>query len=162
MADYFFGLVKDKDALEKKRSHFGAIIRYLNEYYNKKYILLIDEFDHPIVNCKEEMKEQVSQIMEYIISPIVKPTKQTMIAKYLIFGINLVNLSVLASGVNNVYKHDFAHYINEPRAEYIEYQDALGFTEYEVALLLEKVVPGEGDKKHKLVEEAKKIAKKTL
>ncbi|KAJ1914063.1 hypothetical protein H4219_004952, partial [Mycoemilia scoparia] len=23
MADYFFGLVKDKDALEKKRSHFG-------------------------------------------------------------------------------------------------------------------------------------------
>ncbi|KAJ1677271.1 hypothetical protein EV182_006513, partial [Spiromyces aspiralis] len=77
----------------------AELVDYLSEYYNAECIVLVDEFDAPVINAPEGIREEVRGYMRDLLSPVAKDNKK--VRKFIMAGIDPVNFNTLESGLNN-------------------------------------------------------------
>ncbi|KAJ1676576.1 hypothetical protein EV182_007918, partial [Spiromyces aspiralis] len=125
-----------------------SLVQFLNAYYGRACILLVDEFDTPIIAASEDNRDIIKGHIRGMLAPIVKTT-ENLLSKCIMVGVNSVSLGDLGSGLNNVRALPL-HYASEVlypddvlKREDLPYQLAFGFTEDEVRKLIEThVFPG--------------------
>ncbi|KAJ1680238.1 hypothetical protein EV182_000414, partial [Spiromyces aspiralis] len=81
----------------------AELVDYLSEYYNAKCIVLVDEFDAPVISAPEGIREEVKHYMRKLLSPLAKDNKK--VRKFIMVGIDPVNLNTSGSGMNNCKRH---------------------------------------------------------
>ena len=59
-----------------------SFVKYLNAYYDRQCILLVDEFDSPVAHATEELADEIQLNVGYILSPVVKVMYCTYLAPY--------------------------------------------------------------------------------
>ncbi|KAJ1674100.1 hypothetical protein EV182_003967, partial [Spiromyces aspiralis] len=120
-----------------------SLVEFLNAYHRKECILLVDEFDAPILDASEDIRDAVRKHIRLMLAPLVKSgTADKLLSRCIMVGINPVSLSELGSGLNNVKPlllHSMSNksYTGDPlKLEDMPYQIAFGFTEDEVRKLI--------------------------
>ncbi|KAJ1674818.1 hypothetical protein EV182_002500, partial [Spiromyces aspiralis] len=154
-------LTKRKERLDWDRTHMRtdilscikllmSLVEFLNFYYDKKCILLVDEFDAPILDASEDIRGTIRKHIRLMLAPLVKSgTANKLLSKCIMASINPISLSEVNSGLNNVtplllhsesedpYTDDLLELGNKP------YLVTFGFTEDEVRkLIATRVFPG--------------------
>ena len=59
-----------------------SLVEYLNAYYDRECILLVDEFDSPVAHATEELADKIQLKVGYILGPVVKVMYCTYLAPY--------------------------------------------------------------------------------
>ncbi|KAJ1678597.1 hypothetical protein EV182_003728, partial [Spiromyces aspiralis] len=144
------------------------LVQFLNIYYDRKCILLIDEFDTPIINASEDNRDTIRKHIREVLAPVVKAlirkelmlpglgfslsqsgTADIMLSKCIMVSVNPVSLSEVYSGLNNArtlplhYASQESYTDNPLELKDMIYQIAFGFTEDEVRkLIATRVFPG--------------------
>ncbi|KAJ1672573.1 hypothetical protein EV182_006914, partial [Spiromyces aspiralis] len=111
------------------------LVEYLSRYYNAKCIVLVDEFDTPVINAPEGIREEVRGYMRNLLSPVAKDNKK--VRKFIMAGIDPVNFNTLGSGLNNCDPYPLHEDSDSSREDASPYQFAFGFTEEEVNTLID-------------------------
>ncbi|KAJ1678970.1 hypothetical protein EV182_002990, partial [Spiromyces aspiralis] len=114
------------------------LVKYLSIYYNEKCIVLVDEFDTPVTSAPKEIREEVKRLMINLLSPLAKDNKK--VRKFIMVGIDPINLNTLGSGLNNCSRYPLHEGVGRSAQDVSAYQFAFGFTEDEVWALVEKAV----------------------
>ncbi|KAJ1674198.1 hypothetical protein EV182_003766, partial [Spiromyces aspiralis] len=115
----------------------AELVDYLSEYYNAECIVLVDEFDAPVINAPNEIREEVRGYMCDLLSPLAKDNKK--VRKFIMAGIDPVNFNTLESGLNNCEPYPLHKHSDRSREKASPYQFAFGFTEEEVNTLIDNV-----------------------
>ncbi|KAJ1910021.1 hypothetical protein H4219_006298 [Mycoemilia scoparia] len=137
------------------------LIQYLYYYYNKRSVILIDDLDCPIFGCKNDsLRKEISEKLLRIISTIENDGDQMYTKQIYIFGTNSFDVNSILAGRNDIHVYDFTFFINSSREGCSGFEEAFGFTEREVVLLLNNIFPGVSDQKQKLIDEATIMARK--
>ncbi|KAJ1675906.1 hypothetical protein EV182_000352, partial [Spiromyces aspiralis] len=119
-----------------------SLVQFLNAYYRKECILLIDEFDAPILAASKDNRDTIRRHMRNMLSPVVKPGTERLLSKFLMVGVNPINLAELGSSLNNVKTLSLHSASQESYTDNLlevgnmPYQVAFGFTEDEVRRLI--------------------------
>ncbi|KAJ1678618.1 hypothetical protein EV182_003686, partial [Spiromyces aspiralis] len=116
----------------------AELVDYLRGYYNAKCIVLVDELDTPVINAPKGIREKVKDYMRDLLSPLAKSNDK--VCKFIMAGIDPVNLNTFGSGLNNCKRYPFHEGIGSLAQDASAYQFAFGFTENEVRALVEKAV----------------------
>ncbi|KAJ1669225.1 hypothetical protein EV182_008857, partial [Spiromyces aspiralis] len=118
-----------------------SLVEFLNAYHRKACILLIDEFDTPIINANEDNRDIIRDHIRDMLAPIVKNTAG-LLSKCIMVSVNPVSLSEVYSGLNNArtlplhYASQESYTDNPLELRDMIYQIAFGFTEDEVRKLI--------------------------
>ncbi|KAJ1674456.1 hypothetical protein EV182_003235, partial [Spiromyces aspiralis] len=72
------------------------LVKYLSKYHNAKCIVLVDEFDAPVISAPEGIREEVKHYMRKLLSPLAKDNDN--VRKFIMAGIDPVNLNTFGSG----------------------------------------------------------------
>ncbi|KAJ1675387.1 hypothetical protein EV182_001365, partial [Spiromyces aspiralis] len=145
-------LSKLKERLDKKRKLMEtkitscikvlmSLVEFLNAYHRKACILLIDEFDTPIVNADEDNRDAIKNHIRDMLAPIVKTT-EGLLSRCVMVSVNPVSLAEMASGLNNftalsLHSTSMKSYPTDIlKREDLPYQITFGFTEDEVRKLI--------------------------
>ncbi|NFI02970.1 AAA family ATPase [Clostridium botulinum] len=122
-----------KEILDRKGSivefseALSNLMRYLNEHYDKKVIVLIDEYDVPIQEAYlRNYYEEAVVLIRNILTAALKDN--IYLEKALVTGILRVAKESIFSGLNNMQVHTMFSY---------KFNNKFGFTEDEVSDLLE-------------------------
>ncbi|KAJ1679806.1 hypothetical protein EV182_001291 [Spiromyces aspiralis] len=107
-----------------------GLVDYLSEYYNAQCIVLVDEFDTPIMEAYDRTHDRVKRYMRRLLLPLAKDN--TRVRKFIMVGIDPVNLDTFGPGMNNC--------SDRSREVASSYQTSFGFTKEEVEALLDKAV----------------------
>ncbi|KAJ1672510.1 hypothetical protein EV182_007034 [Spiromyces aspiralis] len=75
------------------------LVDYLSEYYNAQCIVLVDEFDTPIMEAYDRTHDRVKRYMRRLLLPLAKDN--TRVRKFIMVGIDPVNLDTFGPGMNN-------------------------------------------------------------
>ncbi|KAJ1671357.1 hypothetical protein EV182_007676, partial [Spiromyces aspiralis] len=126
-----------------------SLVQFLNAYHGRKCILLIDEFDIPIVTASKDNRDTIKSHICDMLRPVVKSGTKRLLSKCIMVGVNPVNLSELGFGVNN-FTAPSLHSASQGRDTDnplelgdMLYQITFGFTEDEVRrLIVTRVFPG--------------------
>ncbi|KAJ1674739.1 hypothetical protein EV182_002663 [Spiromyces aspiralis] len=120
-----------------------SLVLFLNAYYHKQCILLIDELDAPILAASEDNRDAIREHIRKMLSPLVKSGEAGgLLSKCFMVGVNPISLGELGSGLNNVkpiplHYASKASYTDDPlKLGNMIYQIAFGFTEDEVRELI--------------------------
>ncbi|KAJ1675388.1 hypothetical protein EV182_001366 [Spiromyces aspiralis] len=154
-ADNRIRLLSDlKDELDWDRTHMRtdilscikllmSLVQFLNVYHDKKCILLVDEFDAPILDASEDIRGTIRKHIRLMLAPLVKSgTENKLLSKCIMVGINPVSLGEVNSGLNNVTLLPLHYASGNPypddilKSKFSPYQIAFGFTEDEVRKLI--------------------------
>ncbi|KAJ1677780.1 hypothetical protein EV182_005451, partial [Spiromyces aspiralis] len=118
-----------------------SLVLFLNAYYGRACILLIDEFDTPIINADEDSRDAIKNRIRDMLAPIVKTT-EGLLLRCVMVSVNPVSLAEMASGLNNFSALSLHSASHEPYPDDILksgdmlYQITFGFTEDEVRKLI--------------------------
>jgi len=117
-------------AIEDYKYSLENMMKYLQRYYNKKVILLIDEYDVPLQSAwlsKEEgFYEKVTDFMQVFLTEALKDN--VPLERGVLTGILRVAKESIFSGLNNIVVHSLL----KPN----KYNKYFGFTETEVEKML--------------------------
>ncbi|KAJ1675900.1 hypothetical protein EV182_000346 [Spiromyces aspiralis] len=113
------------------------LVKYLSKYHNAKCIVLVDEFDAPVISAPEGIREEVKHYMRKLLSPLAKSNDN--VRKFIMVGIDPVNLNAFGSGMNNCKRHPLHEDSDSSKEDALSYQFAFGFTEEEVDVLVGRV-----------------------
>ncbi|KAJ1680304.1 hypothetical protein EV182_000252 [Spiromyces aspiralis] len=105
------------------------LVDYLSRYCNAKCIVLVDEFDTPIMKAADNIREEVKRYMHKMLSPLAKDNDN--VRKFIMVGIDPVNL--------NTFGTRWHEDSDRSREGASSYQFAFGFTEEEVGALIGRV-----------------------
>ncbi|KAJ1675348.1 hypothetical protein EV182_001451 [Spiromyces aspiralis] len=141
-----------------------SLVQFLNAYYRKKCILLIDEFDAPILAASEDNRDTTRRHIREMLSPVVKTT-EGLLSRCIMASVNPICLADMYSGdLNNVTILPLHYALQKPYTDNIlklgdmPYLVAFGFTEDEVRkLIATRVFPGPDNEA--MVEVALKVAR---
>ncbi|KAJ1680291.1 hypothetical protein EV182_000277 [Spiromyces aspiralis] len=114
----------------------AGLVNYLSRYYNAKCIVLVDEFDTPIMNAADNIREEVKRYIHDLLSPLAKNNN---VRKFIMVGIDPVSLNTLGSGMERCKRYPLHEYSDRSREGASSYQFAFGFTEEEVGALIGRV-----------------------
>ncbi|HAN79782.1 MAG TPA: AAA family ATPase [Bacteroidales bacterium] len=121
-----YNSIRSKTALNTDYQRSLKILsEYLYRYFNKKVVILIDEYDVPIQSGYNDFYDDVISFMRNLLSGAYKDN--SYLYKGLITGILRVSKESIFSGLNNVSTFS----ILEP-----EFADKFGFTEKEVLQII--------------------------
>ncbi|KAJ1672911.1 hypothetical protein EV182_006246, partial [Spiromyces aspiralis] len=141
-----------------------SLVQFLNAYHGRKCILLIDEFDMPIVDASKDNRNTIKSHICDMLRPVVKPGTERLLSKCIMVGVNPINLSELGFGVNNftapsLHSASQGHDTdNSLESDDMLYQITFGFTEDEVRrLIATHVFPGRD--KEEMVDIALNVAR---
>ena len=126
----YFQAVLDQEItnIQLKKALF-KLTKYLYMHYQKKVILLIDEYDAPIqASYFNNYYEKAIKTMHGLLGNCLKTNRY--LERALLTGITRVSKESLFSGLNNLKVHSLLDK---------KYQDQFGFTEEEVNMLAEKM-----------------------
>ncbi|KAJ1674551.1 hypothetical protein EV182_003053 [Spiromyces aspiralis] len=115
----------------------AELVDYLSAYCNAQCIVLVDEFDAPVISAPEGIREEVRGYMRNLLSPVAKDNDH--VRKFIMAGIDPVNFNTLGSGLNNCEPYPLHEHSDRSRESASSYQFAFGFTEEEVNTLIDKV-----------------------
>ncbi|KAJ1680287.1 hypothetical protein EV182_000305 [Spiromyces aspiralis] len=113
------------------------LVGYLSRYYNEKCIVLVDEFDVPVVSAPEGIREEVKRYMCELLSPLAKDNKN--VCKFIMVGIDPINLNTFGPGMERCKRYPLHEDSDRSREGASSYQFAFGFTEEEVGALIDNV-----------------------
>lgn len=124
----FLKILKGKANKSKYKSSLKDLSGYLHRYYGRKVIILIDEFDTPIIEGElEGYFKQASKSIQGFLGGALKENKS--LYKGIVTGITKLHGAGIFSGVSNA---DILTIFDS------EYKDKFGFTEIEVKELLKE------------------------
>ncbi|KAJ1678587.1 hypothetical protein EV182_003750, partial [Spiromyces aspiralis] len=118
-----------------------SLVEFFNAYHGRKCILLIDEFDAPILAANEDNRGTIEKHIRDMLAPVVKTT-EGLLSRCVMVSVNPINLGDLDSGLNNftVLSLHYASMKSYPKDilmhKDLPYQVAFGFTEDEVRKLI--------------------------
>ncbi|MBQ7477735.1 MAG: AAA family ATPase, partial [Selenomonadaceae bacterium] len=132
--EYFFGVLRETCSAEKLQFSLANLMKMLEKHHGKKPILLLDEYDAPILSAWENgyYKEGID-FMRGFLGSALKTNPFLGIA--VLTGVTRVSKESIFSGLNNL---DVCGVLSDT------YADAFGFTQEEAARLMEEC--GVGDK----------------
>ena len=134
--DFYAVLCQKVDETDLEKALF-RLTEYLYMHYQKKVIVLIDEYDAPIqAGYFNNYYEKVIKMMRGLLGTCLKTNRY--LERALLTGITRVSKESLFSGLNNLKVHSLLDK---------KYQEHFGFTEEEVNMLADKM-----DYQDKLVE----------
>ncbi|KAJ1679080.1 hypothetical protein EV182_002768 [Spiromyces aspiralis] len=113
------------------------LVKYLSRYYNEQCVVLVDEFDAPVISAPEGIREEIKKYMRRLLSPLAKDDDN--VRKFIMAGIDPVNLNTFGSGLNNCKRYPLHEDSDRSRESASPYQFAFGFTEEEVDALIDRV-----------------------
>ncbi|KAJ1679592.1 hypothetical protein EV182_001733 [Spiromyces aspiralis] len=113
------------------------LVDYLSRYYNTQCIVLVDDFDAPVISAPEGIREEVKRYMHKMLSPLAKDNDN--VRKFIMVGIDPVNLNTFGSGMNRYIQYPLYEDSDRSREGASSYQFAFGFTEEEVGALIGRV-----------------------
>ncbi|KAJ1674672.1 hypothetical protein EV182_002803, partial [Spiromyces aspiralis] len=116
------------------------LVNYLSRYYKAKCIVLVDEFDAPVTNAPEGTREEVKRYMCDLLSPLANDNDNDNVRKFIMVGIDPVNLNAFGSGLNNCEQYPLHEGVGCSAQDASAYQFAFGFAEDEVRALIERAV----------------------
>ncbi|MGL5381253.1 AAA family ATPase [Clostridium sp.] len=124
--DYYMNIINRKASIKELEIALYKLSEYLNNYYNEKVILLIDEYDTPIHHSYfEGYYDEMIGFIRNFLSAALKDNIN--LEKAMITGILRVAKESIFSGLNNLKVYTL---LSE------SYSDKFGFTEDEICDLL--------------------------
>lgn len=124
--DYFDRVINERITNQEIELSLFRLSKLLNEYYNQKVIILIDEYDTPIHQGHfENYHAEMIGFMRNFLSSALKDNNN--LEKAMITGILRVAKESIFSGMNNLSVYTVLSY---------KYSDKFGFTEEETVELL--------------------------
>ena len=128
--EMYESIIRKKATVEEYKYSLVNMMTYLQRYYNKKVILLIDEYDVPLQSAwlsKEEgYYEKVTDFMQIFLTEALKDN--VPLERGVLTGILRVAEESIFSGLNNIVVHSLL----KPN----KYNKYFGFTETEVEKML--------------------------
>ncbi|KAJ1675936.1 hypothetical protein EV182_000295 [Spiromyces aspiralis] len=112
------------------------LVDYLSEYYNAQCIVLVDNFDAPIMKAADHIHGRVKRYVRRLLSPLAEDN--TSVRKFIMVGIDPVNLDTFGPGMNNCRRYPLHEHSDRSREDVSLYQTSFGFTKEEVEALLDK------------------------
>ncbi|KAJ1679498.1 hypothetical protein EV182_001924 [Spiromyces aspiralis] len=116
----------------------AELVDYLSRYYNAECIVLVDEFDTPVMKAAENIREEIKHYMRKLLSPLAKGNNN--VRKFIMVGIDPANLNIFGSGMNNCIWYPLHEGVGCSAQDASAYQFAFGFAEDEVRALIERAV----------------------
>ncbi|GES81647.1 AAA family ATPase [Rhizophagus clarus] len=111
----------------------SRLARYLDEFFGKSSIILIDEYDWPMGNARG-FYDKADNFFGIMYSSVAK--ENSYVHKILFVGILPLRQSSFLSGLNNVVTYPMHE--RQSRSGRAVFSDTFGFTEEEIKSLLEK------------------------
>ncbi|KAJ1911979.1 hypothetical protein H4219_005766 [Mycoemilia scoparia] len=137
------------------------LLQYLYCYYNKQCIVIFDDFDHLIFSCKEvDVRMEITRKMMWVIHAVMKAHNVSYTKKVYIFGTIPFDVNSILGSVDNIHVYDFTHFTGSSSESHNGFQEAFRFSENEVVLLIEKIIPKAHYTNERLIDEAITIARK--
>ena len=122
--------------LDACKSFLLSLSQYLTAYYDKPFIILVDEYDAPIKDAPDmESSNTIGKHVSKMLLPLLKGNKDKF--KGLLVGIDPLNLDYVDSGLNNLNQYRFYDKVNEAFDDKVSYSNAFGFTHSDVRKVLE-------------------------
>ena len=132
--EYFFGVLKETCSEEKLQFALANLMKMLEKHYQRKPILLLDEYDAPILSSWEKgYYEECIDFMRGFLGSAFKTNPSLGFA--VLTGVTRVSKESIFSGLNNL---KVCSVLSDA------YCDIFGFTQGEAARLMEEC--GAGDK----------------
>ncbi|KAJ1677739.1 hypothetical protein EV182_005536, partial [Spiromyces aspiralis] len=119
-----------------------SLVQFLNAYHGRACILLIDEFDAPILDASKDNRDTIKCHIRDMLSPVVKPGIERLLSKCIMVGVKAINPTELGFGLDNFTALPLHYASQEPYTDNLlelgnmPYQVAFGFTEDEVRKLI--------------------------
>jgi len=131
---YFFGVLRETCSEEKLQFALANLMKMLEKHYQRKPILLLDEYDAPILSSWEKgYYEECIDFMRGFLGSAFKTNLSLGFA--VLTGVTRVSKESIFSGLNNL---EVCSVLSD------SYADAFGFTQEEAARLMEEC--GVGDR----------------
>ncbi len=131
---YFFGVLRETCSEEKLQFALANLMKMLEKHYQRKPILLLDEYDAPILSSWEKgYYEECIDFMRGFLGSAFKTNPSLGFA--VLTGVTRVSKESIFSGLNNL---EVCSVLSD------SYADAFGFTQEEAARLMEEC--GVGDR----------------
>ena len=126
--EYFQNIVEEKISEVKLKESLKRLSRFLYEYYGKKVVILVDEYDTPITEGEiEGYFKEASNFMQGFLGDVLKGI--SYLRKGVVTGITRLQGAGIFSGLNSPRNHTIFN---------AAYKDKFGFTEKEVKDLLKE------------------------
>ncbi|KAJ2087000.1 hypothetical protein IW138_005280 [Coemansia sp. RSA 986] len=120
-------------------SLFENLASFLQEKYQSKYIVLLDEYDVPLTHIQgKPWRADALEAYARFLSSIFKGNDDLLAG--MLVGVHHVNVATMTSGVNNIQYMSLAADTTSERNDVGQYNMALyfGYSEEEIELLVEK------------------------
>ena len=124
--EYFQTIIDEKSSIIKLKESLKKLSHYLNRYYGKRVVVLVDEYDTPIIEGElEGYFKEASNFMQGFLNDALKENES--LHRGIITGITRLQGAGIFSGLNSA---DICTIFDAG------YKDKFGFTEKEVKELL--------------------------